>query len=82
MKRILSMDLATLLVFSTFALTGCSSNSKYPSKPIQIVVSSTAGGGTDLGNRALAAGMEEVLGVKMNVVNVPAGGGGAAMMQV
>lgn len=45
---------------------------------INLVVFSAAGGGTDLGNRALAAGMEKELNTKINVINMPGGSGGVA----
>ncbi|MCL2374173.1 MAG: tripartite tricarboxylate transporter substrate binding protein [Treponema sp.] len=55
---------------------------EWPSRPITIVVSAGAGGGTDLGNRALAAAMEDYLGARITVVNNTGGGGGAAAHQV
>lgn len=81
-RRVLSAILAAaLLVTVAFGLGGCQTK-KWPEKPITIVVASAAGGGTDLGNRAMAAVMEKELGQKVNVINVPAGGGGAAANQV
>ncbi len=82
-RRILSITLAVaMLVVAVIGFSGCQKKAEWPTKPITIVVSSSAGGGTDLGNRALAAAMEGELGQKINVVNVPAGGGGAAANQV
>jgi len=48
-------------------------------KPVTIVCSFGAGGGTDLVNRALAEGMKEALGVQVNVQNMGGAGGGIAM---
>lgn len=50
----------------------------WPTRPINLVVYAAAGGGTDLGNRAIAAGIEKELGVKVNVINQPGGSGGVA----
>ncbi|WP_422484966.1 tripartite tricarboxylate transporter substrate binding protein [Gudongella sp. DL1XJH-153] len=47
----------------------------YPDKPINVIVSYSAGGGTDVGARILLPYVEEELGVPLNVVNKPGGGG-------
>lgn len=47
----------------------------FPDKPINLIVSFAAGGGTDLGARVLASKVEEDLGVPVNVINKPGGGG-------
>lgn len=47
----------------------------YPSKPINVIVSYAAGGGTDTGARILMPYVEKELGVDINVVNKPGGGG-------
>jgi len=57
-------------------------STEWPSRTITTVVSSGAGGGTDLGNRAIGAAMEGILNAKISVVNNAAGGGGAAADQV
>ncbi len=49
--------------------------SDFPKKPITLIVSFAAGGGTDLGARLLASYIEEDLGVPVSVVNKPGGGG-------
>ena len=51
-------------------------------KPVSIVCSFGAGGGTDLVNRALAEGMKAALGVQVNVQNMPGAGGGIAQEYV
>nr|WP_285874560.1 tripartite tricarboxylate transporter substrate binding protein [Halalkalibacter oceani] len=51
------------------------SESDFPKKPITLIVSFSAGGGTDLGARLLASYIEEDLGVPVSVVNKPGGGG-------
>jgi tripartite-type tricarboxylate transporter receptor subunit TctC len=47
----------------------------FPKKPINLIVSFAAGGGTDLGARVLATYVEEDLGVPVNIINKPGGGG-------
>lgn len=49
--------------------------SDYPNKAINVIVSYSAGGGTDTGARILLPYVEDILGVPMNVVNKPGGGG-------
>ncbi|RDU38125.1 tripartite tricarboxylate transporter substrate binding protein [Neobacillus piezotolerans] len=70
-------------------LSACSSNnttaksdekekkkeSTFPEKPITLIVSFAAGGGTDLGARILAPYLEDELGVPVVVENKPGGGG-------
>lgn len=46
-----------------------------PRRPISLVVPFPAGGGTDTFGRAVANGLQERLGVPVNVVNKPGGGG-------
>ncbi|WP_053365773.1 tripartite tricarboxylate transporter substrate binding protein [Bacillus sp. FJAT-27245] len=47
----------------------------FPDKPITLIVSFAAGGGTDLGARILAPYLEDELGVPVVVENKPGGGG-------
>lgn len=49
----------------------------YPKKPITIYVPWSAGGGTDLTTRQVAAYLQEKFGVQINVLNRVAGGGAA-----
>jgi tripartite-type tricarboxylate transporter receptor subunit TctC len=62
-------------------IAGCGGGStpakkdQYPSKPVNVIVSFAAGGGTDLGARVLLPFVEKNLGGTMNVVNKPGGGG-------
>lgn len=52
------------------------------SKTVSIRVGASAGGGTDVFVRALAAAMEKEMGGSFQVVNNPGGGGGIAMFNV
>lgn len=72
--------LATMLAFMAvlvFAapVAGEKSKINYPEKPITMIVSFAAGGGTDVGARILAQAMEKTLGQPVIVVNKPGGGG-------
>ena len=46
----------------------------YPSRPVQLMISSSKGGGADISFRVLAAALEPVLGQKIEIVNKPANG--------
>ena len=81
MKRLLIASLLVVCVLMPVFATG-SGERDWPIRNITTVVSSGAGGGTDLGNRAMGAAMEGFLGTRISVVNNPAGGGGAAADQV
>ena len=54
----------------------------YPSRPMEILVGYSAGGGTDVLTRRLASNMEPVLGARINVINKPGGGGLIAMQEL
>ena len=48
---------------------------KFPTRPISVIVSYAAGGGTDLGARTLMPFVEKELGVPMTVINKAGAGG-------
>ena len=54
----------------------------WPTRPIEIAVFSSAGGGTDLANRVLGAAMEAELGSEVRVSNMTGGRGGVAANHV
>ncbi|MQA08192.1 MAG: hypothetical protein GEU98_06485 [Pseudonocardiaceae bacterium] len=59
-------------------LTGCGSSASadaFPDRPIQVIIAYAAGGGTDVGARILQPYVEAELGVPIEVVNRPGGGG-------
>lgn len=51
----------------------------FPERPLTIIVPYGAGGGSDQLSRAMAAALEKVVGVGVQVVNKPGGGGMAAI---
>ncbi|MFD2924897.1 tripartite tricarboxylate transporter substrate binding protein [Halobacillus naozhouensis] len=70
------IGLSILLVLSSCSITtGQNGESTFPNKPIDLIVSYAAGGGTDTGARILQPYLEEELGVTVNVVNKPGGAG-------
>ena len=65
---------AFLMMISLIVLvTGCSKDSKYPTKAIEYVVPLPPGGGSDLGARTVAKALSKELGVPVNVINKPGG---------
>lgn len=56
--------------------------SDYPSRPIELVVPTPPGGGTDISMRLLSEIASESLGQEIVVVNRPGGGGGLGMQTI
>ncbi len=71
-RTTLGMAFATLL---GFAPAGEALADSYPSRPIELILPSTAGGTTDTAVRLLASRWSEFLGQPIVVVNVPGSGG-------
>ena len=71
-----------LLVLACLTLSSAVAQEKYPSRPIEMVIPTAAGGGTDISLRMLAEIVEPLLGQKVVVVNKPGGGGTVGMAQV
>ncbi|ARA92667.1 hypothetical protein AWN76_005475 [Rhodothermaceae bacterium RA] len=72
------MRLRLLCLLLVVLASGCQSGTErapYPARPITFIVPWNAGGGTDTVSRALAAVLQERLGVPVNVVNRTGGGG-------
>jgi tripartite-type tricarboxylate transporter receptor subunit TctC len=69
--------------FILFAVLGCASAiagaNNYPARPVRIIVSVAAGGGTDTVGRSLAQKMTERLGQQFVIDNRPGGGGSIAV---
>lgn len=78
MKRVLAS-----VVLAAALIAGSSAGAQeFPSKPIEISVWASAGGGTDSVNRLLAQAMQTQLKGRINVANRTGGGGGVAMSHV
>ena len=68
--------LRTALLCAGIVLAGSvMAQDKYPTRPIEMIVPTPPGGGTDLVIRQLAELVEPILGEKVVVVNRPGGGG-------
>ncbi len=80
MKKIFSI--ALVLAMAVSMLAGCSGADKFPSKPINLIVPTGAGGGSDTVARKIAAMAEKKLGQPINVTNVVGGGGVVGWEQV
>lgn len=81
MKKIINLSLVAILML---ALTACGQSpssaqetkkDKFPNKPINLIISYAAGGDTDTGARILMPYVEKELGVPINIINKPGGGG-------
>ena len=66
-----SIVLLGLVLFSVSFLAGVgvAQETKYPTKPINVIVPFGPGGGTDVGARILAPFVEKELGVSLNIIN-------------
>ncbi|WP_108661417.1 tripartite tricarboxylate transporter substrate binding protein [Acuticoccus kandeliae] len=79
-KKLIALGAMSLGVAALAA--GPAAADDFPSRPIDVSVWASAGGGTDMTNRFLARAMEKALGGKINVANRTGGGGGVAMNYV
>ena len=70
--------LSALLV-ALLASFGAAAQEAFPSRPIEMVIPTAAGGGTDIALRQLAQLVEPLLGQKIVVVNKPGAGGAIGM---
>ena len=57
------------------SVSGCRQSRPYPNRPIFLICPWSAGGGTDRVSREVAALLEPVLGVPVNVINATGGAG-------
>jgi tripartite-type tricarboxylate transporter receptor subunit TctC len=70
------MELVRNAVAALAVLIACSSSAlSFPDRPVTIIVPWAAGGGADTVTRYVAAGLEQEIGVPVNVVNRTGGGG-------
>ena len=69
------MKRAILLAAAILAFAGAAQAQQFPNRPVTLVVPWPAGGGTDIGMRALAAATEKHLGQKIVIENKPGASG-------
>jgi tripartite-type tricarboxylate transporter receptor subunit TctC len=65
----------TLLTLLFLVVPGCQRSQRFPARPITLICPWAAGGGTDRVSRQIAVGLEQELGVPVNVINATGGGG-------
>ena len=63
-------------------VVGAAAQEKYPARPIEMVIPTAAGGGTDIAFRMLAEIVEPILGQKVVIVNKTGGGGYVGMASI
>ena len=69
------MNRALLLAAAMLAFAGAAQAQQFPTRPVTLVVPWPAGGGTDIGMRALATATEKHLGQKIVIENKPGASG-------
>ncbi|QNN22484.1 tripartite tricarboxylate transporter substrate binding protein [Planctomycetales bacterium ZRK34] len=71
------MNRVIVVVWSCMLITlaGCERHGTYPNRPIVLICPWAAGGGTDRLSHQVAFGLEQQLGVPVNVVNATGGAG-------
>ncbi len=80
MKKVFAILL--LLAVVSCAVFAQAAQEKYPTKPIDIVLASSAGSGGDVSSRLVAKYLGQELGVTVNVINTPGGSGIPAVQSV
>ena len=74
-NRLLLMMMFAVLVALLFALTSYGQTIAYPDKPIEILVTYGPEGMNDIAARGIQSAMSDVLGVPVNIRNIPGSGG-------
>jgi tripartite-type tricarboxylate transporter receptor subunit TctC len=74
-RRIASISVASLTLVAALSPTASFAQDKWPSKPIEIIYPYPPGNDMDVVTRLVAEGMSKRLGVPVQVINKPGGGG-------
>lgn len=74
-RRFLALAFAVPALLAVVPSSGADAAEPFPTKPIELIVPTPPGGGTDIAVRLLAEVTEPVLGQKVVVINKPGGGG-------
>ena len=77
-----SMTIIGMVLATAGAAFGALGQEKFPSRPIEMIIPTAAGGGTDIAFRMLAELVEPILGQKVVVVNKTGGGGYVGMASI
>lgn len=78
MKKLLTCLLLVLCMFTFVGLA----QAQYPEKSIQVIVTYSAGGGTDVGVRVLSKYLEPIIGESLVIVNREGGGGEVGWVEI
>jgi len=83
-KKFSCVMLIAIMLISVFAGYGSAATPPpgYPSKPITVIVSFAAGGGTDIGSRILLKYAEKFVGRPLTVINIDGGGSEVGVTQL
>lgn len=81
MRQPLATLLSAGLLLAT-AVLDAQAQDKFPTKPIEMIIPTAAGGGTDIAFRMLAEIAEPMLGQKVVITNKTGGGGAIGMAQI
>ncbi|GGM00874.1 tripartite tricarboxylate transporter substrate binding protein [Pseudomonas asuensis] len=82
MKKALCASLLTALVSLTASTTFAAEETKWPTRPVQVIVPASAGGDTDFNARTMAKYFNQITGKSMVITNMGGGGGSVATAQV
>jgi tripartite-type tricarboxylate transporter receptor subunit TctC len=74
--------ITALLALAAFGAPDASAQTKYPTKPVELIVPFVAGASTDSGARVIAQVLETRWGVPVKVVNKPGGNTVPAVTEV
>jgi len=73
--KVVSVSLLGILTATLFSFNANAVEEKYPNRPIEVIVTYSAGGGTDIRMRTLAPFLEKELGVPIVIINKGEAGG-------
>ncbi len=76
--RMLKLSFTAFVVFASFFASNVSAE-EFPSRDISVVTHAGDGGGTDVTTRMMMLRAQREIGTKMQIVNVPGGGGAEAL---
>ena len=81
-RTAIGLRILSIVLLGGFAVTASHAQSKYPDKPVKVVIGFTAGGGTDVAGRIIAQKLSEAMGQSFVVENRTGASGLIASEQV
>lgn len=82
MKKRASLELLLSCFLLSFFINQALGEEPYPTKPIDLIVAVTPGGGVDISARLVSGYLLQVAGIHVNVINKPAGAGIPAIYEL